>query len=527
MFKIYDGRSQFYQWDIDRKLIVEDASINQVHFCNRTDTCSLVCDVYDEEGLRLVNVPNILLQQDWRINVYGYDSNYTKHCEIFNVVKRSKPENYVYTETEIHHWEDLEARIDEIEKNGISDETVTKAVEGYLEENPVKVDLTGYATEDYVIQAIGEIPQPDLSDYATIKDVQDAIDGIEHPQPDLTGYATEDYVTQKIAEAELGGEDIDLSGYATKAYVDLEIKQIELTPGPKGDKGDTGAQGPKGDTGETGPAGKDGAQGPSGPQGDPGKDGVDGKDYVLTEADKQEIADMVEVTGGGGSAEVAVDGTTIQQKEDGTLHGALKFSKVEHDWGSTDWNAWGGDNTTSSGNGSFAFGHYAQANGYAAAAFNVAKANASGAFATGYFSNANGQYSFATGEQTQANGKNQVTMGQYNEPDYTSALIIGNGDSSKRSNAFTVDFDGNAWAANEITVGPDKKKLITADEVDFTGLATETYVADAINQALVGDGADLSEYAKTADIEAKGYQTADQVTAAINEALGVIENGTY
>lgn len=522
MFRIYDGRSQFYQWDIDRKLIVEDASINQVHFCNRTDTCSLVCEVYDAEGLRLVNVPNILLQQDWRINVYGYDNNYTKHCEIFNVVKRSKPEDYVYTETEIHHWEELEARVDEIEKKGISDETIANAVEGYLTENPVKVDLTGYATEEYVIQAIGEIPEVDLSDYATIKDVQDAIDGIEHPKPDLTGYATEEYVTQKIAEAELGGEDIDLSGYATKAYVDLEIKQIELTPGPKGDKGDTGAQGPAGKDG------KDGAQGPAGPEGPAGPQGEPGADYVLTEADKQEIADMVEVTGGGGSAEVAVDGTTIKQKADGTLHSALNFNLTESAWGSKDWNVWGGDNTTSSGNGSFAFGHYAKASGYAAAAFNVAKANASGAFATGYFGNANGQYSFVTGERTQADGADQVAMGKYNIPDSTSALIIGNGSDSAKSNAFTVDFDGNVWAANEVTVGPDKKKLITADDVDFTGLATETYVQDAINQALVGGDVDLSEYAKLTDIpDVSAYQTADQVTALINEALGVIENGTY
>lgn len=50
---------------------------------------------------------------------------------------------------------------------------------------------------------------------------------------------------------------------------------------------------------------------------------------------------------------------------------------------------------------------------------------------------------------------------------------------------------------------------------------------------------DLSEYAKKSEIpdtsgfttmtavEAKGYQTADQVNALINAALGVIENGSY
>jgi hypothetical protein len=105
MFKIYDGRKEFYQWDLDRKLIVNDKTINQVHFCNRTDDCSLVCEVYELDGQRVVNVPNVLLQTDWRINAYGYDSKYTKHSACFNVVKRSKPVDYIYTETELYSVE--------------------------------------------------------------------------------------------------------------------------------------------------------------------------------------------------------------------------------------------------------------------------------------------------------------------------------------------------------------------------------------------------------------------------------------
>lgn len=86
-------------------------------------------------------------------------------------------------------------------------------------------------------------------------------------------FATEEYVDQAILNAQLGGSggEINLSNYYTKAQVDEAIEQIELTPGPKGDKGDPGADG------------------------QPGKDG---SDYVLTEADKQEIAAMVEVSGG-------------------------------------------------------------------------------------------------------------------------------------------------------------------------------------------------------------------------------------
>lgn len=100
MFSILDGRTEFYQWDIDRKLVVADASITEVHFCNKTDNCSLVCAVYEMNGQRLVNVPNILLQNSWRINVYGYDINYTKHSKQFNVVARTKPADYLYQETE-------------------------------------------------------------------------------------------------------------------------------------------------------------------------------------------------------------------------------------------------------------------------------------------------------------------------------------------------------------------------------------------------------------------------------------------
>ena len=100
MFSIQDGRTSFYQWDLDRKLVIDDKSINEVHFCNRTDSCSLVCEVYEENGKRVVNVPNILLQTDWKINVYAYNENYTKFSDCFDVVKRTKPADYVYTEAE-------------------------------------------------------------------------------------------------------------------------------------------------------------------------------------------------------------------------------------------------------------------------------------------------------------------------------------------------------------------------------------------------------------------------------------------
>lgn len=82
-------------------------------------------------------------------------------------------------------------------------------------------------------------------------------------------------------------------------------------PGPQGIQGETGPQGEKGETGETGPQGPQGDVGPQGPQGiqgiqgiqgekgdkgdkgDTGDKGDKGDDYVLTDTDKDEIAEMV------------------------------------------------------------------------------------------------------------------------------------------------------------------------------------------------------------------------------------------
>jgi hypothetical protein len=59
-------------------------------------------------------VPNILLQTDWPINVYAYCGDYyTKEHAIFKVNRRSRPDDYVYTETEVKRWEALEKRVNE------------------------------------------------------------------------------------------------------------------------------------------------------------------------------------------------------------------------------------------------------------------------------------------------------------------------------------------------------------------------------------------------------------------------------
>lgn len=113
MFKIYDGRQLFYQWDLNRKLLVEDSSITQVHFSNQNRGTALVLEVYELDGHRVVDVPNILLQDDRPLYAYAYLDDHTKLTVTFTVRSRPKPEEYEYTETEVLTFSKMMERAEE------------------------------------------------------------------------------------------------------------------------------------------------------------------------------------------------------------------------------------------------------------------------------------------------------------------------------------------------------------------------------------------------------------------------------
>ena len=179
MFKIYDGREYFYQWDLDRKLIVGDRTIQAVHFSNRTSASAITRYCYDVNGMWLVDVPNLCLQESYRLKVYGFSAaKYTIVSSQFDVKSRAKPDGYVYTDDEVNYWQDLDQRVTA------------------LEENP-------YATEEYVNAAINAA-KPDLTDYALKSDIP-SLEGYAKTTdiPDVSGYQTAEQVNAAI-EAYVG-----------------------------------------------------------------------------------------------------------------------------------------------------------------------------------------------------------------------------------------------------------------------------------------------------------------------------------
>jgi hypothetical protein len=101
IFKIYDGRTNFWQWDKNQKLIVLDEAVTQVHFSNRNMTHSIPRDVYaDKDGLRVCNVPDDLLKIPRNLIAYAYADGTTVKSVKFAVVKRPMPSDYVSDSSE-------------------------------------------------------------------------------------------------------------------------------------------------------------------------------------------------------------------------------------------------------------------------------------------------------------------------------------------------------------------------------------------------------------------------------------------
>lgn len=108
----------------------------------------------------------------------------------------------------------------------------------------------------------------------------------------------------------------------------------------------------------------------------------------------------------------------------------------------------------------------------------------------GYSTQANADSSHAEGLQTIASSHWQHVQGKHNIEDVsgTYAHIVGNGSSTTRSNAHTLDWDGNAWFAGAI----DCENVVTT--LDNLGALNLAHVPDDDTDHLIPENADLNDY---------------------------------
>ena len=157
--------------------------------------------------------------------------------------------------------------------------------------------------------------------------------------------------------------------------------------------------------------------------------------------------------------------------KNGTGYGAEIFNDYANNVASDKFSHAEGCNTTASGNQSHAEGYGTIAFGWGSHAEGLeTKANYEGAHAEGSNTIASGATSHAEGTATKAigyashaegyntiaSGESQHVQGKYNIEDTSNKYvhIVGKGISnSKRSNAHTLDWEGNAWYAGTLKLG--------------------------------------------------------------------------
>ena len=157
----------------------------------------------------------------------------------------------------------------------------------------------------------------------------------------------------------------------------------------------------------------------------------------------------------------------IGKKGSGT--GAEIFNDYYNNVASGDNSHAEGRNTTASGNCSHAEGINTTASGIYS-------------HAEGHNTTASGIYSHAEGSDTTAASDSQHVQGRYNKEDSTGtyAHIVGNGSFNVRSNAHTLDWDGNAWFQGNVYVGGTgqddlaAKRLLTEDDISDIALPSAT-----------------------------------------------------
>lgn len=109
-----DGRTELWQWDTGRKIVVDDKSVSEVHYSKYSSTQAITREVINGKA----EIPNFLLQDTHAVTVYAYsgsiENGYTVAEKTFNVAKKPKPANYVETEEDKAILAKLKAEIGDL-----------------------------------------------------------------------------------------------------------------------------------------------------------------------------------------------------------------------------------------------------------------------------------------------------------------------------------------------------------------------------------------------------------------------------
>lgn len=354
----------YTQWDVGQQLMIKGVDLSSAPYFYFTNSISDTAYVMPSEvsgGAVVVNVPDVLLQDAMPLIVYiSYNQDSyigtTEHTVRIPVMPRAKPNDYIYnpdsggpgggsggsTGEAVGIANNLTTN-DSTMALSAAQGVVLKAMVDTLDREKVNIDSLSNEIKSALDQAIedGEIvggqgepgkdgaPGKDGRDGRGIESVlRSSGDGspgttdiytITYSDDTTSTFSVYNGADGKDGTSASGGEGVAGENGATFTPAVTQEGMLSWTndkglanPSPiniMGPQGEKGEKGDKGDTGETGP------------QGEKGADGLPGENYVLTDADKAEIADMaaglVKIPDSGGNVNFETDETLILK--DGVL----------------------------------------------------------------------------------------------------------------------------------------------------------------------------------------------------------------
>lgn len=187
-----------------------------------------------------------------------------------------------------------------------------------------------------------------------------------------------------------------------------------------------------------------------------------------------------------------------------------------------------GESTAASGRSSHAESYNTTAAGdYSHAEGSSTTASGNCSHAESYNTTASGDQSHAEGDNTIASSENQHVQGKYNIEDTENkyAHIVGNGTDNKRSNAHTLDWNGNAWFAGNISIEgtpTDDKDLITKKYFDDNKPTVPTKTSELTNDSnFLTEHQSLADYATIEYVDSKlttNYVSKEELTNSTKPA---------
>lgn len=156
------GGAELWQWDTGRQVDCADLPAGtKVQFAY-SDTQKLSTTVKSVSGANVADVPNQMLIRSGALMVYAYVTeadgvSYTKYATRLNVQARPKPDDYVYTPTEVQSWQTIRDEIGDLDD--LTTTAKNNLVAAINEAAASGGGGGGSVTKDSIVTALGYTPE--------------------------------------------------------------------------------------------------------------------------------------------------------------------------------------------------------------------------------------------------------------------------------------------------------------------------------------------------------------------------------